>query len=363
MRRCVLALITVVTVFSCQQQPSYKVEINFSDKPTGMLYLMKEIDKKPTAVDSIDLSNENIVFTGQVETPELYYLKLNDQKKMLRLFLDNSKIDILMNPDSVDKAEVTGSVTHYLYKQFVTEANKFDVKHRALYSDYQKMITANDEAGVKLLEEQMEDIYNQQQAYFKSFVDSNPESVVSLYIVKWHLIYELDYQGLNDILVKSPTTTTSIYNALKDRLAILEKVQVGKQAIDFSMEDSEGKLITLSDFRGKHLLIDFWASWCPPCRIANPNLVETYKKYNELGFEVLGVSLDNNREQWLEAIKVDNLTWKHVSDLKGWQNAVGQLYGINSIPHTILVDKEGIIIGNRLSHEELDAKLDEIFNQ
>lgn len=363
MRRCVLALITVVTVFSCQQQPSYKVEINFSDKPTGMLYLMKEIDKKPTAVDSIDLSNENIVFTGQVETPELYYLKLNDQKKMLRLFLDNSKIDILMNPDSVDKAEVTGSVTHYLYKQFVTEANKFDVKHRALYSDYQKMITANDEAGVKLLEEQMEDIYNQQQAYFKSFVDSNPESVVSLYIVKWHLIYELDYQGLNDILVKSPTTTTTIYNALKDRLAILEKVQVGKQAIDFSMEDSEGKLITLSDFRGKHLLIDFWASWCPPCRIANPNLVETYKKYNELGFEVLGVSLDNNREQWLEAIKVDNLTWKHVSDLKGWQNAVGQLYGINSIPHTILVDKEGIIIGNRLSHEELDAKLDEIFNQ
>ena len=351
--------------FSCQQQPSYKVEINFSDKPTGMLYLMKEIDKKPTAVDSIDLSNENIVFTGQVETPELYYLKLNDQKKMLRLFLENSKIDILMNPDSVDKAEVTGSVTHYLYKQFVTEANKFDVKHRALYSDYQKMITANDEAGVKLLEEKMEEVYNQQQTYIKSFVDSNPESVVSLYIVRWYLIYELDYQGLNDILAKIPTpvATTTIYNVLKERLAILEKVQVGKQAIDFSMEDPDGKQVSLNDFRGKYLLIDFWASWCAPCRIANHDLVETYKKYNELGFEILGVSLDKNREYWLEAIQADNLTWKHVSDLKGWENAVGQLYGVNSIPHTFLVDKEGVIIGNRLSHEELEAKLSEIFNQ
>jgi len=363
MRKYILALLITAILFSCQQKTSYKIEIKFSDKPTGMLYLMKEIDKKPTAVDSIDLSNESIVFKGKVETPELFYLKLNDQKNMLRLFLENSKIDIFINPDSIDKAEVTGSVTHDLYRQFASEANKFDAKQRTLYNDYQMMITANDEAGVRLLEVQMEDIYNQQQAYFKSFVDSNPESVVSLYIVKWHLIYELDYQGLNDILVKNPITTTTIYKTLKDRLAILERVQVGKQAIDFLMEDSEGKLITLNDFRGKYLLVDFWASWCPPCRIANPNLVETYKKYNELGFEILGVSMDNDREQWLEAIEADNLTWKHVSDLKGWQNAAGQLYGVNSIPHIILVDKEGIIIGNRLSHEELETKLDEIFNQ
>ena len=358
-------LLTTATIFSCQQQPSYKIKVKFSEKPTGMLYLMKEIDKKNTAVDSIDLSNDSIAFIGHVETPELYYLKLNDQKNMLRLFLDNSKIDILINPDSIDKAEVVGSATHDLYKQFALEANKFDAKQRALYNDYQMMLAANDEVGAKLLEEQMEDIYNKQQAYIKSFVDSNPESVVSLYVVKWHLIYELNYQGLNDILAKSPSniTNTAIYNALKDRLATLEKVQVGKQAIDFSMEDLDGNLITLNDFRGKYLLIDFWASWCPPCRIANPDLVEIYKKYNELGFEVLGVSLDNNREQWLKAIKADNLTWKHVSDLKGWQNTVGQVYGINSIPHTILIDKDGVIIGNRLSHDELEAKLNEIFNQ
>ena len=126
------------------------------------------------------------------------------------------------------------------------------------------MITANDEAGVKLLEEKMEEVYNQQQTYIKSFVDSNPESVVSLYIVRWYLIYELDYQGLNDILAKIPTpvATTTIYNVLKERLAILEKVQVGKQAIDFSMEDPDGKQVSLNDFRGKYLLIDFWASWC-----------------------------------------------------------------------------------------------------
>jgi len=108
------------------------------------------------------------------------------------------------------------------------------------------------------------------------------------------------------------------------------------------------------------VLIDFWASWCGPCRAENPNVVAAFKKFNKKGFEVFGVSLDDNKEKWLEAIKKDGLTWKHVSDLKGWGNAVAKQYGVSSIPHSVLVDKEGIIIAKNLRGEELIKKLEEV---
>ncbi len=326
---------------------------------------MKEIDKKLSAVDSMDLTKENIIFAGRVETPDLFYLKINDQKNMLRIFVENSTINVSLNPDSVDKAEILGSLTHDVYKQFAKEINEFELKQRALYSDYQMIKATNNETGAKLIEKQLEENYDKQQAYAKSFVDTNPESIVSMYIVRWYLVYGIGFDELNAILEKVPTnlTTTTIYNTLVERLEILEKTKIGKHAIEFSMETPNGELISLNDFKGKYLLIDFWASWCVPCRKANPFVIEMYKKYNKLGFEVLGISFDSNKERWIEAIKADKLEWKHVSDLKGWQNAVGQLYGINSIPHTILLDKEGVIIGNRLSNEELELKLKEIFKQ
>lgn len=135
----------------------------------------------------------------------------------------------------------------------------------------------------------------------------------------------------------------------------------GGEAPDFTMADREGKPVKLSDFRGKVMLVDFWASWCGPCRRENPHVVELYHKYHGKGFDVLGVSLDKTKEPWLAAIEKDGLLWHHVSDLKGWQNAAAQLYGVSSIPHTVLVDREGKIIARNLRGDQLSAKLAEIF--
>lgn len=137
----------------------------------------------------------------------------------------------------------------------------------------------------------------------------------------------------------------------------------GNEAPDFSMDNPEGKSVKLSDFRGKVLLIDFWASWCGPCRRENPHVVELYHKYHPKGFDILGVSLDKAREPWLKAIETDGLIWNHVSDLKGWANSAAQLYGVSSIPHTVLLDKEGKIIARNLRGPALDAKLAEIFGE
>ena len=137
----------------------------------------------------------------------------------------------------------------------------------------------------------------------------------------------------------------------------------GGVAPDFTMNTPEGVPMKLSDHKGKVLLVDFWASWCGPCRRENPNVVAAYKKYHDKGFDVLGVSLDRTKDRWLQAIEKDGLIWHHVSDLKGWKNEAAALYGVRSIPATVLLDKEGKIIARNLRGPQLDAKLAEIFGE
>ncbi|HRF39522.1 MAG TPA: TlpA disulfide reductase family protein [Saprospiraceae bacterium] len=148
---------------------------------------------------------------------------------------------------------------------------------------------------------------------------------------------------------------------LQQQVAGMRSFTIGAEAPDFAQATPEGKMLKLSELRGKVVLIDFWASWCGPCRRENPNVVRMYQQYKDKGFEILGVSLDRDRQRWLDAIQQDGLTWLHVSDLQQWSNAVAQMYGVSSIPHTVLLDAEGRILARNLRGEALEHKLAEIF--
>lgn len=137
--------------------------------------------------------------------------------------------------------------------------------------------------------------------------------------------------------------------------------KVGQYAADISLPNPEGKIVTLSSLRGQYVMVDFWASWCGPCRQANPEVVRLYSQYKDKGFEILGVSLDNDRGRWIKAIESDGLTWPQVSDLGGWNSSAALLYGVNSIPHTILIDKEGKIISRFTGAESLKKRLEQLF--
>ena len=151
--------------------------------------------------------------------------------------------------------------------------------------------------------------------------------------------------------------------ALKKKMAQARTFMTGVEAPDFAMQTPEGETLKMSDLRGKVLLVDFWASWCGPCRKENPKVVRLYEKYKDKGFEILGVSLDSKKDRWINAIAQDGLTWPQISDLKGWKNEAAKMYGVRSIPTTLLLDAEGKIIGRNYRGAALEAKLKEILGE
>lgn len=198
----------------------------------------------------------------------------------------------------------------------------------------------------------------------KSYINKKPASLSSLAALQ-NLNPDTDFQYY-DMVIKALdgiANGNDIYDNMRSQVISLRKVAVGVEAPDFTLQQPNGEMLSLSDLRGQYVLIDFWASWCGPCRRENPNVKKVYDKYHEKGFEILGVSLDKNQQAWLNAIGQDELNWRHVSDLKYWQSSVVPLYNITGIPMTVLVDKNGIIVGKNLRGESLEIKLAQIFGE
>ena len=276
-------------------------------------------------------------------------------------FVENSEIDLTVYADSIDKSVVKGSETFTVYKNYLGQNDILNKKMDALETEYKKAREVNDTALMKKLDVASNELDKEMKKLIVDFTKSNNKSVVAPYlIIKNSWQFELPELEEISATFDSSLRASVYYQSVMNRIDILKKVAIGQHAVDFTMNDSLGKPVSLSSFEGKYLLVDFWASWCGPCRGENPNVVKAYQRYNKKGFEVLGVSFDKDRAKWIKATKVDNLTWTHVSDLQGWGNAAGKLYGINSIPANVLLDKNQKIIAKNLRGEELQDKLTEL---
>jgi peroxiredoxin len=347
---------------ACTPQPGYHLSGKIEGLSEGeVVFLEQRIDKQYVAVDSVTSPDGSFEFTGRVDMPDVYYVSVPGQRGKAMIFLENSQIELTARADSLWKPIVAGSTVQDEYNAFQASLMEIYAKENDLYASYLKAARAGEVETMKKLEREMDAVDEQAEQFQLAYLDEHPASYIAPYIVQ-NLHYQKEADELMALLEKLDPSLegSTLVGSMKRRLEILKKVAVGMPAPVFTQQDPMGNPVSLSSFRGKYLLIDFWAAWCGPCRRENPNIVAVYQKYNRKDFEVLGVSLDRSRESWLKAVRDDGLTWTQVSDLKYWSNDAAALYGISSIPSNLLLNPEGVIIRKNLRGEDLQAALDEL---
>ena len=365
MRKLIYLSILLAFVAGCSQKSenNYSIKGDIKGLDDQFVYLEKMGETDFVVLDSVKSTEGKFSFDGEIGLPMQHYITFDELDAEITFFNEPSEITITGNTDSLQKTKVEGSASQELFEKYQTRLTQIRNQQRDIYYKYQEAKAGGDKEQMTFYEQQYMSLDSIRNSYSDKFIKDHPKSPVAGYVaMRFSYTYDLD--KLKEIVSGfDPSISESYYvEQLNERVAKLESTAIGKKAPEFTMDNVDGEPVSLSDFRGKYVLLDFWAAWCSPCRAENPNVVKAYQKYKDKGFTVLGVSLDRKRDDWLKAIEKDNLTWTHLSDLKGWENEASNLYGVMSIPANYLLNKEGVIVAKNLRGEALHEKLEEELN-
>jgi len=319
--------------------------------------------------DAITLSG-NGTYSKKVKLKEPGYYKLNFYNKQTIDFI-LFKSDIVINADGNDTNgffEIKGSPEIDIIRYTQTSLNgvQSSPEAQALINDFNKAVAANDQKTIVSLQQKYQKMVNDATDKVVEELKKSPPSLGVINILQGQMIDKDRYMDLYILTADKLKKEWPNYTHAKEFIAMVDKMKVtavGQLAPEIALPNPDGQIVTLSSLRGKYVLVDFWAKWCGPCRKENPNIVRAYNQFKDKGFTVYGVSLDRTREDWLQGIREDGLTWTHVSDLKFWQSEAAKIYNITAIPFSILVDPDGVIIAKNLRGKALDDKLEEIFKK
>ena len=284
-------------------------------------------------------------FKGKMEKPDFKIILFNRQQPYITVFMDNSNVSITGDKATIEKSKITGSASHTAFEQFNTSLEPY----QAVFA----------EAG-----EYSEEMHTRAIKLIDDFVTTHTSSYITpLAVIRYNQIADDVYktEALYNML-DPKIKATSMGQYIAQQIAEGKVNGKGSMLADFSQPDTSGVPVSLSSLRGKYVLVDFWASWCGPCRQENPNVLAAYNKYKSKNFTVLGVSLDKAKPAWIEAINMDGLTWTHISDLQGWQNSVAQQFQIFNIPQNFLIGPDGKVVAKNLRGPALERKLARLLN-
>jgi len=372
MNRKLLSIILILfSIASCNNNndSDFTITINLeSDSDNKYLYLISEIGMK---MDSAIIQNGECVFSNSLTEPQLSAITPSKNPSDGMFFI----LDY-------GQTNITGSIENFSHSKISFENSKnndlfnhFNKKNQMVsnqqYSYYLKNIEAekiNDTLTIKRIQDSISVLSEHFREFVIDFANTNKNHEGLMIAISENMIAsKYDPTVLLDIYQSYPDNLKSSFYGTK-LLSHLNEIdsptlQIGDQIIDFTFNDINGKPVSIIDYRNKYVLIELWASWCAPCRTENPNLLKAYEEYNSKGFEIIGISLDTDKDSWLKAIEKDNLNWTNLSDLKGWENRIIQHYKIKGVPKNILIDRTGKIIAFDLRGVDLQNKLKQIFEK
>lgn len=366
MKKVLLFIAAIVVISSCSNKGyTIKGSIKGEGIKDGMAVYLTNIDRKAPIRDTAELVNGAFIFKGVVEHPEVYHIYCEEIDENITIFLENDNFVVEGEVGSFEDAKISGG-----------ESQNIMNKYNCRYKELKKGLLGDSDALIEEYrapqttaqrKEEIIELFNKLQEESEALKDSLIKAYPNSYFALSTLEGDMRDMEIGEVEAKLAEFKLNPRFSKHKTIGVIEKfvtsekaLQIGCVAPDFTLPDPNGNGVKLSDIypKGKVTMIDFWAGWCNPCRRFNPTLVEIYKKYHKKGFEILGVSLDRDEKQWLDAIKTDKLTWTQVSELKFWNSEVVKLYNVNYIPQNVFVDSEGKIIARRASEEEIEELLE-----
>lgn len=373
--RQVILLILTITIFSCKNEESYTIKGTASGLNDGTEIYLQDLgpNNKRVALDTAVVVGGAFVFKKpQSGSKGLQILSAQGINSQLLLVKDANPLTITLYKDSINASLVQGSLENELFNTYRNESRVLNMKKKKLRNLLRK--TQSETDGV-MAETYLDQIKEMDASFItdrKTLIEKHSDKMVSIAalsdLINAKVITEDEtetfFEGLSEDVQNSP-----IGNSIKQYVA-QQKAQkmaaklasVGNKAPEFSALTPEGKTLSLSETLGKYTIVDFWASWCRPCRMENPNVVRVYNKYHDKGLNIISVSLDRpgQKDRWIQAIEKDQMDWYHVSNLQYWKDPIPRSYGVRAIPATFLLDKNGVIVAKNLRGSALEAKIEEL---
>jgi thiol-disulfide isomerase/thioredoxin len=358
-------ILSALLLWSCGNKKEFTLSGDVVPTVDGKIILFGLQEGKAVATDTVEIVNGKFKFTGEVDMAELKLMAIEGKSEYVaQLFVEPGKIKMTVYPDSFHTNVIKGSAAQDIFQKYIDEMVAFSSKEEDMKMRFNQARMGNNADEMSAIEYEYQTAYENVQLYSRNFIKEYKSSPVAAYVYLMNFIQEAQLEELDSMITLfEPISTSEFVTAISERAELLRPFSAGAPAPDFTINDFNGTPFSLSSLKGKVVLIDFWASWCQPCMIEMPNIIQLYNQNKSLGFEIVGISLDREHNAWINTVNGLKLEWINAWDMDGDEpGTIANMYGVTGIPHTVLVDKEGKIVATNLRGPALSEKVAQLLN-